>query len=123
MPTATTTEPVVHYGQGYCAMPCLNKTCIAWDIIVPPQELILEPGEFVIQSVKGLRYICTLTGRQRWIKSNWRAVTIHVHDVDTVVRPLADGTPALWGVRGQRQPGTWAINRKALTEAGEALLR
>jgi hypothetical protein len=123
MPTATATEPVVHYGQGYCATPCLDNTCIAWDIIVPPQELILEPGEFVIQSVKGLRYICTLTGRQRWINSNWRAVTIHVHDVDTVVRPLADGSPALWGVRGQRRSGTWAINRRALTEAGEALLR
>lgn len=122
MPTTTAAEPVVRYGQGFAASPCDDSSRAVWDIIVPPQELILEPGEFVIMGNHGQRLICTMTGRQRWIRSDWRAVTIHVHDVDTVVRPLADGSPALWGVRGQRQPGTWAINRRALTEAGEALL-
>lgn len=115
-------EPVVQYGKGFCAIPC-DDPKYSWDIVVPPQEIILEDGEFVIVGNHGQRLICTLTGRQRWINSTWRAVTIHTYEIETVTRPLADGSAALWGIRGERNLGTWAIHRKALTVAGEALLR
>jgi hypothetical protein len=112
--TASSASPV-KTGRGFCASPCDDSHALPWDIIATPQELILEAGEFVIASRLGLRRICRLTGRTRWIGS-WRAITVETFDVETVVRPLADGTPALWGIRGDRFPGTWAISSQALAD-------
>jgi len=97
---------------GFVASPCDYRSA-PWDIIPCPQELLLNDGEFVIESRLGARRICTLTGNTRRL-SYWRAATINTFDVDTVVRELPDGTPALWGVRGERFTGTWAINLSAL---------
>lgn len=115
MTTATATAtayPVKTYGFG--ATPCDDNRSMPWDIVACPQDLILEDGEFVIESVKGARRICRLTGRTRWMSRSWLALTVETFDIDTVVRNLPDGTPAMWGVRGQRIAGTWAINRNAL---------
>jgi hypothetical protein len=116
MPTtlAPTASPV-KTGRGFGAVPCDDHRAMPWDIITAPQELLLEPGEFVIASRLGMRRICRLTGRTRRLGS-WMAATIETFDVETVVRPLADGSPALWGIRGDRFPGTWAINSQALAD-------
>jgi hypothetical protein len=117
MPATLTASPdsPVKAGRGFGATPCDDLKSWPWDIIVTPQELILEAGEFVIASRLGTRRICRLTGRTRRLGS-WLAMTIETFDVETVVRPLADGSPALWGIRGDRFPGTWAINSQALAD-------
>lgn len=113
--TAPTAAYPVKGGRGFIATPADDRKAAGWDLVTAPQELILEPGEFVIESRLGARRICRLTGRRRWIGS-WLAVTVETFDVDTVVRELPDGTPALWGVRGERFPGTWVINESALAD-------
>jgi hypothetical protein len=112
--TASPTSPV-KTGRGFGAVPCDDHRAMPWDIIATPQELLMEPGDFVIASRLGLRRICRLTGRTRRLGS-WQAVTVETFDVATVVRPLPDGTPALWGIRGDRFPGTWAISSQALAD-------
>jgi hypothetical protein len=111
--TASPASPV-KAGRGFGAVPCGDHRAMPWDIITA-QELLLEPGEFVIASRLGLRRICRLTGRTRRLGS-WLAVTVDTFDVETVVRSLPDGTPALWGIRGDRFPGTWAISLQALAD-------
>lgn len=112
--TVLTASPV-KAGQGFGAVPCEAARAMPWDIIATPQELLLEPGEFVIASRLGLRRICRLTGRTRRF-GTWLATTVETFDVATVVRELPDGTPALWGIRGDRFPGTWAISSQALAD-------
>ena len=117
----TTAAPVsaaypVKFGQGFIATPCDEPKAHPWEIISAPQELILEPGEFVIESRRGCWRICRLTGRTRRM-GHWRGVTVETFDVDTVVRDLPDGTPSIWGIRGKRFAGTWAIGYGALAEA------
>jgi hypothetical protein len=112
--TTTAACPVHTLGRRFSASPCDEPRSASWDIVPAPQDFILEDGEFVIESFRGVRRICRLTGRQRWIRSDWRAATIETFDVETVVRNLPDGTPSIWGVRGERIAGTWAINTAAL---------
>jgi hypothetical protein len=103
----------VKTGHGFSAFPCDDLNCF-WNIIPAPQELILEEGEFVIESRLGSRRICKLTGRTRRLRADWRALTVQTFDVETVVRCLPDGTPSLWGVRGEAFSGTFAIGTGAL---------
>jgi hypothetical protein len=72
-------------------------------VIDTPQELRLEPGEFVLVCHNGYRTVGVLTGRTRrfWDIS---CPTLERYEVDTVV---IDG--AIWGVRGARLPGTYAV--------------
>lgn len=110
--TAAYASPV-KTGRGFCAVACDDLKCY-WDIIAAPQELILEEGEFVIESRLGSRRICKLTGRTRQLRADWKALTVQTFDIDTVVRDLPDGTPSIWGVRGEAFTGTWAIGTGAL---------
>ena len=109
----TFAPPVKTYGA-FSARPC-DDLQDWWQIVEAPQELILKEGEFVITSRLGQRRICKLTGNTRRLGS-WRAATITTFDVDTVVKPLEDGTPAMWGVRGEKFAGTWAISLLALSD-------
>jgi len=112
-PVMTFASPVKTNG-GFSAHPC-DDLQEWWEIVEAPQELLLEESEFVIVSRLGMRRICKLTGNTRRMGS-WRAATITTFDVDTVVRPLEDGTPAMWGVRGEKFAGTWAITLLALSD-------
>ena len=78
-----------------------------------PQDLCLEDGEFVITSLKGMRYIGKATGRTRWI-NGFKASTLDVFEVDTVVEMVGD-LPVIVGRRGQKlEGGTWFTSEKAL---------
>jgi hypothetical protein len=112
MITATAALPV-KAGQGFVATPTEGKGAM-WDLIPTPQYILLEEGEFVLRGYHGQLRIARLTGRTRRMSASWVAATATTFDVDTVVRDLPDGTPALWGVRGEGFGGTWAINQKAL---------
>lgn len=80
-----------------------------------PQELKPETGFFIaITRQTEERYYGRLSGRtvQKW---NMACPTIELYRINTVV---IDG--AIWGVRGDRVPGTWAIRPEATDELRRA---
>ena len=80
-----------------------------------PQELKPETGFFIaITRQTEERYYGRLSGRtvQKW---NMACPTIELYRINTVV---IDG--AIWGVRGDRVPGTWAIRPEASDEVMRA---
>lgn len=67
------------------------------------QAIRLEEGEFLVTSYLGYNTIGRMTGRTRKFFRGLACPTIERFDIDTVV---IDG--AIWGVRGDRLPGTFA---------------
>jgi hypothetical protein len=103
-----TVEPAaaVATNKGYVIAPIENSGWML-SIAPAPQHILLGFHEhFATCPRTGRNVIFKLTGRTRRFKG-FRVVTLEVFDIDTVVRPLADGSPALWGVKGERLPGIW----------------
>jgi hypothetical protein len=102
----------VKVNQGFVIAP-IDNWCNVHDIKTPPQYILLGENEWFCQNQRGHNYIFKLTGRTRRFKG-FRVVTVEMYDIETIVNPLEDGTPALWGVRGNRLDGVWYTNLSAL---------
>lgn len=73
------------------------------------QAIILEDGEFLVRFLNtGAQFIARFNDRTR-VFFGIDCPTFDRFTIDTVVR---DG--ALWGVRGERIAGTWAVRPEAL---------
>jgi hypothetical protein len=111
--TAVTTPIASVLSGGFTADPCGEKRGPWWDVKVrPDQDICLEEGEFMLKGPRGLRRIARFTGRDRWITSTFRAPTLEVFDVDTVVEMVGD-LPVIVGRRGEKVKGTWYTSPKA----------
>jgi hypothetical protein len=98
--------------QGFVIAP-IDNPCNILDIKNPPQYILLGENEWFASNRHGHNFIFCLTGRTRKFQGG-RVVTVEVFDIQTVVKPLKDGTPALWGVRGDRIDGVWFTSLRAM---------
>jgi hypothetical protein len=75
-------------------------------VIATPQELLPDPGMFVITDGNSYRTFGKLTGRTtcRWAM---RVPTVERFEVETVVIEDVDGNSAIWGIPGKRIAGTY----------------
>lgn len=80
--------------------------------VIIAREIRLDDGEFVVESYHGYRTIGRLTGRTRQF-FGMACPTIERFEIDTVV--IDD---AIWGVRGARIAGTYAIRPERVARQG-----
>lgn len=112
--TAATTPIASVVDCSYTADPCDEKRGAWWDVCRrPDQDVCLEEGEFMLKGPRGLRRIARFTGRTRRIYTGFRAPTMEVFDVSTVVEMVGE-LPVIVGRRGKRLPGTWWTHPSAM---------